>query len=117
MERLTCIYNGLNALRELCTGENKTKEYVDCASCEECCEEYLLFDCAQCPIQKAFDKLSDYEDAEEKGLLIKGTCFCKECIHHIRTDCGSTTIYCNKNECYMYENNFCAFGEPCKSEV
>lgn len=62
-------------------------------------------------IPLAFKKLGEYEDAEEQGLLLMGKCHCEKCIHHVRTDCGSTTIYCTKHECYMYEKNFCKDGE------
>lgn len=65
MERLTCNFEGLNALRELCTPDIKNDgEYIDCVSCEGCCED-RYGKCARCPIQKAFDKLAAYEDAEE----------------------------------------------------
>ena len=72
MERLTFEYMGLNALRELGTFDKYNKEKcIDCESCGVCCEEFVFSNCANCPIQKAFDKLADYEDAEEKGLLIR----------------------------------------------
>lgn len=69
MGRLTCKYEGLSALRDLCTFD-KNNECIDCKSCAACCEEETINDCAFCPIQDAFDKLAEYEDAEEKGLLV-----------------------------------------------
>lgn len=113
MERLTCKYEGLFAFRDLCTFD-KNNECIDCASCAACCEEKIIGDCATCPIQTAIEKLAEYEDAEEQGLLLIGKCHCEKCIHHVRTDCGSTTIYCTKHECYMYEKNFCKDGEALK---
>lgn len=68
MERLTCEYDGVSALRELCTPDKyHDGKYLDCAPCETCCEDYLYKDCVLCPIQKAFDKLAAYEDAEENA--------------------------------------------------
>lgn len=40
--------------------------------CEEICKKFL--DCNKCPIQKAIDKLAEYEQSEEDGLLIKLPC-------------------------------------------
>lgn len=39
--------------------------------CSETCEEYT---CKTCPISQAIDKLAEYEDAEEQGLLVKLPC-------------------------------------------
>lgn len=67
MERLTCKFEGLNALRELCSIPDiyNDGEYHYCDTCDTCCEKFLHIDCAGCPIQNAFDKLAAYEDAEE----------------------------------------------------
>lgn len=43
--------------------------------CKETCAEYdEERSCDNCPIQKAFEKLAAYEDAEEQGLLLKLPC-------------------------------------------
>lgn len=116
MERLTCKYSGLYALRELCTFDRLSdKEPDDCASCGECCEEYLQHDCFNCPIQNAFDKLAEYEEAEESGLLLRLPCpigtkiygyeiqfwidrkGCKDCVYYC--DCGA--------------DSFCDYMEAC----
>lgn len=39
--------------------------------CRETCEKY---ECDSCPIRKAIEKLADYEDAEEQGLLLRFPC-------------------------------------------
>lgn len=39
--------------------------------CSETCEEYT---CKTCPISQAIDKLAEYEDAEEQGLLLRLPC-------------------------------------------
>jgi len=61
MERLTENYLGCNQIK-------------DCgnAKCEETCKE--VENCDSCPISKAIDKLAEYEQAEEDGLLIRLPC-------------------------------------------
>ena len=39
--------------------------------CSDICENNF---CRECPIQKAFNKLAEYEDLEEQGLLLKLPC-------------------------------------------
>ena len=56
MERLTENYLGCNQIKGCSNG-----------TCEEICKEVL--DCGVCPISKAIDKLAEYEQAEEDGLL------------------------------------------------
>ena len=77
MSRLTCKYDGINTLREMCTFDRESDiEADDCLNCEEYCDtmDALGGDCDNCAIQKAFDKLAEYEDLEEKGLLLKLPC-------------------------------------------
>lgn len=43
--------------------------------CKETCAEHdEEKSCNNCPIQKAFEKLAEYEDFEEKGKLLKPKC-------------------------------------------
>ena len=43
--------------------------------CKETCAEHdKEKSCKNCPIQKAFDKLAEYEDLEEQGLLLRLPC-------------------------------------------
>lgn len=60
MERLTKNVDGCNQI-------------IDCGNdlCKETCEEWS---CEFCPISKAIDKLADYEEAEEQGLLLRLPC-------------------------------------------
>lgn len=77
MSRLTCKYDGDNALRELCTFDRASDIEADgCMTCSEYCDTIDALDitCSDCAIQKAFDKLAEYEDLEEKGLLLKLPC-------------------------------------------
>ena len=72
MRRLTCKYDDLNALRELCTFDRESDiEADDCQTCEEYCKRHCDYSCKDCAMQKAFDKLAEYEDLEEQGLLLK----------------------------------------------
>ena len=65
MERLTennGLYANLKACRyELCR-----------AVCDRIYKRHI--NCSHCPIQAAFDKLAEYEDAEEQGLLLRLPC-------------------------------------------
>ena len=56
MERLTENYLGCNQIKGCSNG-----------TCEEICKE--VENCDNCPISKAIDKLAEYEQAEEDGLL------------------------------------------------
>lgn len=72
MERLTIKYDDQNVPNGCCTFD-RYGEPDDCSSCDEQC---LLRDndCDNCPIQKCFDKLFEYEDKIEAGLLIEVPC-------------------------------------------
>lgn len=43
-------------------------------ACMEACEQYVDNNCNGCPVQECMSKLSEYEDLEEQGLLIKLPC-------------------------------------------
>ena len=47
--------------------------------CRETCEKH---ECDSCPIQKAIEKLADYEDAEEQGLLLRLPCKVGDTIYY-----------------------------------
>lgn len=72
MSRLTCKYRGENALRELCIFNKEDNNEADyCLSCEDYCRNKFKCLCEKCGIQTAFDKLAEYEDLDEQGLLVK----------------------------------------------
>ncbi|MBQ3513453.1 MAG: hypothetical protein IJA32_06600 [Lachnospiraceae bacterium] len=48
--------------------------------CRETCEKY---ECDSCPIQKAIEKLAEYEDAEEQGLFLRLPCKVGDTIYRI----------------------------------
>ena len=64
MERLTSYKN--ECKREMVC------RYEDCDTCEEYCP-YLNEDNCPC-LQEVLEKLGEYEDLEEKGLLVKLPC-------------------------------------------
>jgi hypothetical protein len=91
MERLTENYLGCNQIKA-CGN----------AKCEETCKE--VENCGSCPIAKAIDKLAEYEQAEEDGLLIRLPC-----------PIGTTVYYAQKcqapscRSCLKFSNCYCEF--------
>ena len=90
MDRLTCKYDEQNALRELCSfGRKSDIEADDCLKCDEYCDMVVKeckdtdYPCDKCAIQKAFDKLAEYEDLEEQGLLLKLPCKIGDTVYQI----------------------------------
>ena len=54
--------------------------------CKETCAEHdEEKSCKNCHIQKAFDKLAEYEDLEEQGLLLRLTCNVGDTVYAICT--------------------------------
>lgn len=51
--------------------ENTLLTEVGDTACKCFCDNYTLSGCWECPVGKAIEKLADYEDAEEQGLLVK----------------------------------------------
>lgn len=52
--------------------------------CKETCAEYdEEKSCNNCPIQKAFEKLAEYEDLEEQGKLLKLPCVVGDIIYEV----------------------------------
>ena len=72
MERLTTKYDDQNVPNGCCTFD-RYSEPDDCNGCDEECS-LRDYDCGNCPIQKCFDKLSEYEDKIEADLLIEVPC-------------------------------------------
>lgn len=72
MDRLT--YKNIEGWNVLCDASNfdKNGKVKDTQQCDEVCS--AIGYCGDCPIQKAINKLADYEKAEEQGLLLKLPC-------------------------------------------
>ena len=90
MERLTENYRGCNQIK-------------DCgnAKCEETCKE--VENCDSCPISKAIDKLAEYEQAEEDGLLIRVLCNAGDIIYRPLKSKGILEFQIVKIEIYEDE--------------
>ena len=55
--------------------------------CEETCAEHdEEKSCKNCPIQKAFEKLAEYEDLDEQGLLLRLPCKVGDMVYSISND-------------------------------
>lgn len=86
MNRLTCKYDVDNVLREMCTFDRESDiEADDCLTCHEYCNNKDM-NCEHCAIQRAFDKLAEFEDLEEKGLLLKLPFKVGDKIYHVEND-------------------------------
>lgn len=78
---------------------------------------YILKDPSAIGCMDAVDKLGNYEDLEEQGLLFKIPCRCKDCIHVNYEGCAGTTCYCMKNGCFMQNDDFCIYAEQKLKEM
>ena len=54
--------------------ENTLLTEVGDTACKCFCDNYTLSGCWECPVGKAIEKLADYEEAEEQGLLVRLPC-------------------------------------------
>lgn len=54
--------------------ENTLLTEVGDTACKCFCDNYTLSGCWECPVGKAIEKLANYEDAEEQGLLARLPC-------------------------------------------
>lgn len=80
MDRLTKNVDGCNQI-------------IDCGNdlCKETCEEWS---CDFCPISEAIDKLADYEDAEEQGLLLRLPCKVGDTVYAIHSVAPNRNMIC-----------------------
>lgn len=73
--------------------------------CKEICIEHdEEKSCNNCPIQKAFEKLAEYEDLEEQGKLLKLPCAVGDTYYRIEND-GANPPYISEWEVRTIE--FC----------
>ena len=64
--------------------------------CKETCAEHdEEKSCNNCPIQNSFDKLAEYEDLEEQGLLLRLPCKVGDTVYKIinQRDSFDDTVY------------------------
>lgn len=73
LKRLTCEMGPCSVLKTLLKKNAKTLD--DCRSCGKICKKYYKKGCESCPVQKAFDRLAEYErtgiTAEQMILIDK----------------------------------------------
>ena len=66
---------------------------------------------------QCFEKLADYEDLDEQGLLLRLPCKVETSVYMVAQDCGGDTLDCRRGDCegcpYLYsfveENKFEAY--------
>ena len=66
---------------------------------------------------QCFEKLADYEDLDEQGLLLRLPCKVGTSVYMVEQDCGGDTLDCMRGDCegcpYLYsfveENKFDAY--------
>ncbi len=106
MDKLTC--KNIEGWNVLCDASNfdKNGKVKDTQQCDEVCSAICY--CGDCPIQKAINKLADYEDQEEQGLLLKlpfkiGTVLYNPVPYYYK---GTVRI----NEPFIFETKVVGFG-------
>ena len=70
--------------------------------------------CDTCGFQdKVCEKLGEYEDAEEQGLLVKIPCHCKDCSHWVDgcAGCMEHVKLCDVGHYMVGENGYCLYAE------
>ena len=90
-------------------GENGLRTFYQCFG-EKPNDKYTNCDEGYC----AIEKLADYEDAEEQGLLLRLPCKVGTSVYMVAQDCGGDTLDCMRGDCegcpYLYsfveENTF-----------
>ena len=64
---------------------------------------------------KPIDKLADYEDKEEQGLIAQ--CTCENCIHSDYADCSGDTVYCMALGAYRNIKDSCNKAEEALAKM
>lgn len=87
--------------------------------CKETCAEHdEEKSCSNCPIQKAFEKLAEYEDLEEQGKLLKLPCVVGDTVY-VLAECGNIpeqldgTIYGANGEPGTATVYYCPYEDNC----
>ena len=80
-------------------------------------DSYVLEDTSAVGCMNGVDKLGEYEDLEEQGLLLRLPCKVGTSVYMVAHDCGGDTLDCMSGDCegcpYLYsfveENKFEAY--------
>lgn len=67
--------------------------------CKDICDD-IECDCSKCELEKALEKLADYEDLEEQGLLVRLPCKAGDIVY-----VDSTILPIENMECYEDTGN------------
>ena len=88
--------------------------------CNKYCEQQRVQTCNECGIYQAIQKLAEYEDLEEQGLLLRLSCKIGDTIWYVDNDDDDypikleiDTISRNDNNdiwYYAYDDVYCKFG-------
>lgn len=81
--------------------------------CKETCAEHdEEKSCKNCHIQKAFDKLAEYEDLDEQGLLLRLPCRIGDVVYAVTRDFISEYTICSieKYNEWIFFNWICEKG-------
>ena len=113
MERLTTRLEDGNYIPTMLCTTGRDREVDEIDGCNEYCG-LCNEDCSKCAIQKCFNKLAEYEDLEEQGLLFRLPCKVGTSVYMVAQDCGGDTLDCMRGDCeccpYLYsfveENTF-----------
>lgn len=74
--------------------------------CKETCAEHdEEKSCNNCPIQKAFEKLAEYEDLEEQGRLLKLPCSVGDTMYYADNEYYFTILPVKVDEISIMESN------------
>lgn len=105
------------------TSLNSMKHYMPCHVCRKEAQikkdskgnlytEKFRF-CDTCEVKMLFNRLKEYEDAEEQGLLQQLECRCKDCVHWFGKTAGCTehVKQCIVGGYMIGENGYCLYGE------
>ena len=113
MDRLTIEYCGEYVPKGLCSID-RLGGADDCDLCCEYCKatEEGTTDCSGCAINQCFNKLGEYEELEEKGLLLKPPCKEGYIVYDV--------VLCDDGEWHIFEMKVCAvnpFGDTRKGKT
>ena len=100
MERLTEMQSSGYDLKEM-NGE----------WCNKYCEQQRVETCNECGIYQAIQKLAEYEDLEEQGLLLRLPCKAGDIVYAI--DGKNIQTLKAKNDIALISGKICIFAENC----
>nr|DAE53661.1 MAG TPA: hypothetical protein [Caudoviricetes sp.] len=74
--------------------------------CKNICDD-IEYDCSKCGLEKALEKLADYEDLEEQGLLVRLPCKVGDTVYRVNAGAKQPIIPMTVSEihflCYKNE--------------